>query len=127
MINSVEARVPFQDKNLINRFFFISNYLKFKTNNRKFLLKEMNILPKYIINRPKIGWFSPEKFFLETNLTKIIKEFFDEKKIKQQNIFNFNQTLKYFNKFPIENWKIKRQTLTIILFQIWYTNILKLD
>ena len=41
----------------------MSNYLKFKTNNRKFLLKEMNILPKYIINRPKIGWFSPEKFF----------------------------------------------------------------
>ena len=127
MINSVEARVPFQDKNLINRFFFISNYLKFKTNNRKFLLKEMNILPKYIINRPKIGWFSPEKFFLETNLNKIVKEFFDEKKIEQQDIFNFNQTLKFFNKFPIENWKIKRQTLTIILFQIWYTNILKLD
>ena len=47
------------------------------------------------------------------------------KKIEQQNIFNFNETLKFFNKFPIENWKIKRQTLTIILFQIWYDNILK--
>ena len=127
MINSVEARVPFQDKNLINRFFFMSNNLKFNTYNRKFLLKEMNILPKYIINRPKTGWFSPEKFFLETNLTKIVEEFFDEKEIEQQNIFNFNQLLKFFNKFPIENWKIKRQTLTIILFQIWYNNILKLD
>lgn len=127
MINSVEARVPFQDKNLIDRYFFLSNDLKFNILNRKFLLKEMNILPKYVISRQKTGWFSPEKFFLETNLNKIVKEFFDEKEIKQQNIFNFDQTLKFFSKFPLENWKVKRQTLTIILFQIWYNNILKLD
>ena len=62
MINSVEARVPFQDINLINRFFFVSNSLKFSNRNRKYLLKEMNILPKYITKRPKTGWFSPEKF-----------------------------------------------------------------
>ena len=127
MINSVEARVPFQDINLINRFFFVSNSLKFSNRNRKYLLKEMNILPKYITKRPKTGWFSPEKIFLETNLNKIIKEFFEKKKIESQNILNFNETLEFFNRFPSENWKIKRQTLTIILFQIWYDNILQLD
>jgi len=126
MINSVEARVPFQDINLINRFFFISNKLKFKLHNRKFLLKKMNFLPKYILNRPKTGWFSPEKIFLETSLNNIIKDFFNEDKIKSQNILNFEETLKFFKRFPIENYKIKRHTLTIILFQIWYDNILNL-
>ena len=100
--------MPFQDINLINRFFFMSNYLKFNTHNRKYLLKEMNILPKYIINRPKNRLVFSRKIFLETNLTKIIKEFFDEKKIEQQNIFDFDQTLKFLIKFPIENWKIKK-------------------
>ena len=127
MINSVEARVPFQDINLIKNFFFIPNNLKFSIQNRKFLLKEMNFLPKYVINRPKTGWFSPEKIFLETNLNNIISEFFDETKIKSQNIIDYNEIISFFKRFPKENWKIKRQTLTIILFQIWYDKVLRLD
>ncbi len=127
MINSIEARVPFQDINLINKFFFIPNNSKFSTRNRKYLLKEMDFLPKYIMKRPKTGWFSPERIFLETNLSSIISDFFEETKIKSQNIINFNEIINYFKRFPLENWKIKRQTLTIILFQIWYDKILKLD
>ena len=127
MINSVEARVPFQDINLIKNFFFIPNNLKFSIQNRKFLLKEMNFLPKYVINRPKTGWFSPEKIFLETNLNNIISEFFDETKIKSQNIIDYDEIISFFKRFPKENWKIKRQTLTIILFQIWYDKVLSLD
>ena len=87
----------------------------------------MNFLPKYVINRPKTGWFSPEKIFLETNLNTIISEFFDETKIKSQNIINYNEIINFFKRFPRENWKIKRQTLTVILFQIWYDKILNLD
>ena len=127
MINSVEARVPFQDINLIKKFFFIPNNLKFSIQNRKFLLKEMNFLPKYVINRPKTGWFSPEKIFLETNLNNIISDFFDETKIKSQNIIDYDEIISFFKRFPKENWKIKRQTLTIILFQIWYDKVLRLD
>ena len=126
MINSVEARVPFQDINLINRFFFISNKLKFKLHNRKYILKNMNILPKYILKRPKTGWFSPEKIFLETHLTNIIKDYFSEDKIRSQNLFNIEEIFNFFKRFPIENYKIKRHTLTIILFQIWYDRILNL-
>ena len=63
MINSVEARVPFQDINLINRFFFVSNSLKFSNRNRKYLLKEMNILPKYITKGQKLVGFLLKKFF----------------------------------------------------------------
>ena len=127
MINSVEARVPFQDINLIKNFFFIPNNLKFSIQNRKFLLKEMNFLPKYVINRPKTGWFSPEKIFLETNLNNIISDFFDETKIKSQNTIDYSEIISFFKRFPKENWKIKRQTLTIILFQIWYDKVLRLD
>ena len=126
MINSVEARVPYQDADLINQFFFISNKTKFSLFNRKYLLKEMNILPEYIIKRPKTGWFSPEKIFLDIHLENIIKDFFSENIIKNQNILNYNETIKFFEKFPKENYKIKRHTLTIILFQIWYNNILSL-
>jgi len=86
----------------------------------------MNILPRYILKRPKTGWFSPEKIFLETHLTNIIKDYFSEDKIRSQNLFNIEEIFNFFKRFPIENYKIKRHTLTIILFQIWYDRILNL-
>ena len=65
MINSVEARVPFQDVSLINKIFFTKNSKKFSFFNRKFLLKQNNFIPKYIKNRKKTGWFTPDRIFLD--------------------------------------------------------------
>ena len=115
MINSVEARVPFQDADLITKFFFTTNQKKFSLLNRKYLLKNINVLPKYILNRPKIGWFSPDRIFLDTHLESIIKDFFDEKKIKKQNIFNYHNLINFFKQYKIQGFKIKRQLITIIL------------
>jgi len=126
MINSVEARVPFQDIDLINKFFFIKNDIKFSLFNRKHILKNIGILPKYILSRPKIGWFSPEKIFLDNNLKLIIKDFFDETNIKNQQIFNYNFLIEFFKSYNYKTFKIKREMITIILFQIWYNKILKL-
>ena len=127
MINSVEARVPFQDTDIINQYFFLSNQSKFNLFNRKYILKNTNILPKYILNRPKLGWFYPEKNFLDNHLKSIIKDFFTEKKIREQNVFNYDNLLNFFNEYPKKTYKIKRELLTIILFQIWYDKILNLN
>ena len=89
-------------------------------------IDNLNILPEYILKRPKTGWFSPETIFLENNLKIIIQDFFDEKKIKNQNIFNYNKLLEFFEEYPKKTYKIKRQVLTIILFQIWYDKIIDL-
>ena len=94
MINSIEARVPFQDPGLI-KFFFTENSKKFSFFNRKYLLKKNNLIPKYIKNRKKTGWFTPENMFLETNLTKIISDVFVKNEIKNQDIFN-QKNLDYF-------------------------------
>ena len=126
MINSVEARVPFQDADLINKFFSISNEKKFSLFNRKYILKNIGILPKYILNRPKTGWFSPERIFLDNHLKNIIKDFFTESKIRKQNIFDYINLVKFFEEYPQKTYKIKRQILTIVLFQIWYDKILNL-
>ena len=127
MINSVEARVPFQDPDIINQFFFLSNQSKFSLLNRKYILKNTDILPKYIINRPKLGWFYPEKIFLDNHLRSIIKDFFTEKKIREQNVFNYDNLLNLFNEYPKKTYRIKRELLTITLFQIWYDKILNLN
>ena len=126
MINSIEARVPFQDIELINKLFFINNTNKFKFNNRKFLLKKIDIVPNYIKKRPKTGWFSPDRIFLDLNLNKIIETFFIKKEINEQNIFNYDELMKFFNSYYEKGFLIKRQIVTTILFQIWYKKVLSL-
>ena len=127
MINSVEARVPFQDIELIKSLFFIKNKLKFSFFNRKFLLKKNNFIPDFVKKRPKTGWFSPEKIFLDINLNSLRNIFFEESDINNQGIFNFTEVKKILDLYLDKGYLIKRQVLTLILFQIWYSKILKLD
>ena len=124
MINSIEARVPFQDSNLIKRFFFTENSKKFSFFNRKFLLKKNDLIPEYIKNRKKNGWFTPENIFLETNLTKIINDVFVKNEIKNQEIFDQKNLNSFFNSFKQKGFLLKREITTIILFQIWYNKVL---
>ncbi len=124
MINSIEARIPFQDPNLIESFFFTENSKKFSFFNRKFLLKKNNLIPKYIKNRKKTGWFTPENIFLETNLKKIISDVFVKNEIKNQDIFNQKNLDLFFNSFKEKGFLLKREITTIILFQIWYNKVL---
>ena len=126
MINSVEARVPFQGIGLINKLFFINNKYKFRFNNRKFLLKKNNIVPNYIKKRPKTGWFSPDRIFLDLNLNKIIETFFTKTEINEQNIFNYEELMNFFNSYYKRGFLIKREIVTTILFQIWYKKVLSL-
>ena len=127
MINSVEARVPFQDIDLINSLFFTRNKLKFSFLNRKFLLKKNNILPNFVKKRPKTGWFSPEKIFLDVNLNNLKNILFCESDINSQGIFNYIEVKKILDLYLNKGYLLKRQVITLILFQIWYNKILKLD
>lgn len=125
MINSVEARIPFQDISLIKKLFFIKNEKKFKFFSRKFLLKNNNLIPKYIKNRKKNGWFTPDNIFLEKNLNKIVNDVFLSSQISEQGVFNKQNLIKFFKSFDQKGYRIKREIITIILFQIWFNNVLK--
>ena len=125
MINSIEARIPFQDISLIKKFFFIKNKKKFKFFDRKYLLKKNDFIPDLIKKRKKTGWFTPDQMFLQNNFSRIISDVFSEEKIRKQKIFNEVELYKFFNSFKFLGYKIKRELITIILFQIWYDKVLK--
>ena len=126
MINSVEARVPFQDKSLIEKLFFTENIKKFSSFNRKFLLKKNNYLPRYIKKRKKIGWFSPDKLFLDSNLDSLRDNLFPQNEVENQQIFNQKNLNLLFDSYGDKGFLIKREITTIILFQCWYNKVISL-
>jgi asparagine synthetase B (glutamine-hydrolysing) len=94
MANSIEGRVPFQDITIVNKYFNLPLEKKINFFNEKILLKNINILPNYIRKRKKTGWLSPESIFIRGYLNNFIEDTFDEKTIRYQNIFNYDELIK---------------------------------
>ena len=110
------ARVPFQDSNLIKRFFFTENSKKFSFFNRKFI-KENDLIPEYIKNRKKMVGLLQKNIFLETNLTKIINDVFVKNEIKNQEIFDQKNLNSFFNSFKQKGFLLKRKLLQLFFFK----------
>ena len=95
MANSLEARVPFLDHNLIQKTIDLPKNIKIKKNKPKVLLKEIvkGLLPNEILNRKKQGFGLPLKEWFEEGLG------IDEKKI----IYEFVTETDFFDKNYIRN------------------------
>jgi asparagine synthase (glutamine-hydrolysing) len=124
MLNSIEARVPFQDKKLIEKYFGIDFKEKIDLLSVKKPLKKLNIIPDYVKNRKKRGWLSPESIFLRHYLEKIFFKTFEKKKILKQGLLNNNEIMKIYNLHKKGSY-FKKELITILIFQIWYDQLLK--
>lgn len=80
MAHSLEIRVPFLDKELVEYVLRIDPQLKFKNNINKSLLADSvkDLVPSEIIKRKKMGFELPFKYWFKNN----INQFNIDKKIK---------------------------------------------
>jgi asparagine synthase (glutamine-hydrolysing) len=122
MAHSVEARIPFQDINLVkhynsNNIINKISLFKGKVNLRK----SFSNLPSYVLNRKKSGWFLPEKVFLKDFIKFGFKNIFD----KNNTIF-LNNNL-FLKKNSSDNLKKieTNEIISAIMLQIWYNNVIK--
>ncbi len=123
MLNSIEARVPFQDIDLIKNVFPIPFKYKLDFFTEKKHLKNLNFVPNFIKKRKKSGWFSPESLFLRGYLEDLFLEFFDKEKIIKQGLFNSEQVNDLF-KLHKEGKYFKNELITLFMFQVWYEQML---
>ena len=80
MANSLEARVPFLDHNLVQKTIDLPKKIKIKKNKLKVLLKDIvkGLLPYEILNRKKQGFGLPLKEWFEDGLGINEKEIINE-------------------------------------------------
>jgi len=114
---SLEGREPLLDHKILE--FAARLPISFKKN--KSILK--NILDKYIPNelfeRKKQGFGIPINDWLRNDLKFLLDEYLDDKKIRDQNIFD----LKYIQKLKQLFFSGKnddRKIWTLLMFQMWY-------
>ncbi|HRO44685.1 asparagine synthase (glutamine-hydrolyzing) [Agriterribacter sp.] len=92
MAASVEVRVPFIDKEVIELAMKIPGKLKYKYKQSKYILKKVaeDYLPKEIIYRPKASFGAPIRSWISGELRPLVDELLSEDAVNQREIFNYN-------------------------------------
>jgi len=108
MANSVEARYPFLDKDLIEFVTTIPSDLKLKDFEEKYILKKMSekYLPPEIVKREKFGFVAPGSPYLLKRNIEYINDFLSYDRIKRQGFFNPEVVEKLKQQYNAEGFTI---------------------
>lgn len=91
MAASVEVRVPYIDKEVIQRAMRIPGEIKYQKKQPKYILKKAaeKFLPQEIIYRPKAAFGAPIRSWISGDLKGMVDDMLSEEKIKKRGILNY--------------------------------------
>lgn len=122
MAVSLETRVPFLDKDVVEFAWTLPiEYLR-SGNRGKLILRDVlyRHVPKELMERPKKGFSIPISDWLKKgDLNDWAKELISEKKIKEQGLIDHKTVNKLWDNFEKRGiWK--NSIWSILMFQSWY-------
>ena len=124
MLNSIEARTPFLDDQMINYIKNVPSKYLTKMTNSKILLKDIarKYIPDEIINRKKKGFVLPKESWLKKELKNQLIYFASKEFLSKQEIFSYSYLDNLLKKFFSSNKNINltEKTWTFFIFQFWY-------
>jgi len=99
MATSVEVRVPFIDKKVVEYGMNIPGNLKFKKGESKYILKKAaeKTLPYEIIYRPKASFGAPIRSWISNDLKYLVDDLLSQQNVEKRNIFNYDEIKKMIN------------------------------
>lgn len=122
MANSIEARAPFLDPNIIDFTSKLEPQILMPNLIDKEILKRMAIkyIPAEVINKPKKGFSIPVKKYFRGHWGVILKEFLNEGVSEELRIINSRGVLKLLDLHQKENiLQLDRLLFSIFAFEIW--------
>ena len=108
MANSVEARYPFLDRELLEYVTTIPPHLKLKDFQEKYILKKAcrGVLPDEIIDREKFGFVAPGSPYLLKRNIEYIDDSLSYETIKKQGYFNPETVERLKKEYTREGFRI---------------------
>lgn len=108
LANSVEARYPFLDRDIIEFSRTVPDNIKLRNYNEKYILKRVaeRLVPKEIINRPKFAFVAPGSQTLLRHANEYINDILSYETIKRQNVFNPDTVEELKRKYLRDEFKL---------------------
>ena len=128
MSNSIEARVPLLDHNLVEACFQAPSRFKIVNNQQRALFKYnfKGQINKKVLFKNKRTIADPQSFWLKNNLKNLTQDIFYDKEFNKHNFLDKKKFLKYYENFL--NYPKHFNTFFIfqvLIMELWINNILK--
>ncbi len=126
MMNSLEVRAPFLDKDVIEFVCRLPDHLKIKGIRTKYILKKAMAkkLPMNIINRPKKGFGVPISGWFKKELKPLLLDEFSPDKIRREGLFNSSVVERILGEHFAGKKDNRKEIWTLLMFQMWKKNYL---
>ncbi len=122
MANSVEARVPFLDNELVDFAMSLPINQRVRQGSMKYLLKKAmeGTVPDQILYGKKQGFGVPFEEWLKTGLNSYFYEVVNDRSIQQAGIFNTDEVLKLMKEH--ESGRVNNGNILwhVLNFSLWY-------
>ncbi len=122
MLNSLEVRVPYLDRNLVELAFSMNGNLKLNGLKRKYVLVETfkDILPPGLHKRSKQGFDVPIGDWFKKDLRDMFLSVVNEKSIRESGLFNFTSIKRIYDSHCSGSRDHSKELLNIFIFQWWF-------
>lgn len=122
MANSLEARIPFLDHNIVEFISQIPVNLKLRGLTTKYLLRKSaeNILPKEITARPKKAFYFPYQDIFDKNFDEYLNELFNQdSRLVTMGIINHKEIKNLCEKKQYNELLPSKQLMNLIILEHW--------
>jgi asparagine synthase (glutamine-hydrolysing) len=122
MMNSLEVRAPFLDKNVVELVNHFPIQFKFKGLERKFILKKLmeDKLPREIIYRKKKGFGMPIGEWIKGDMKPLIEEYLSKENINKMSLFDYSYIRKILDEHYTGKKDNRKQIWTLFVFAMWW-------
>ncbi len=122
MANSVEMRVPYLDRELVERVAVIPDRQKIRGLTRKSILREAfdGRIPHEIIRRKKTGFNPPVRFWVRNNLREYLHDVFSSRSFRDRGLFDLRmvENLVHENEKGVQDNALKIWALLVL--ETWH-------
>lgn len=121
MMNSLEVRAPFLDRDLMEFAFRLPMALKIKGFNLKYILKKALAprLPQSIVQRSKRGFMIPTSRYLKENLRDRVEDLLGEAHLTRQGLFRPEAVRRLWREHEAGIKDHRRELWTLLVLQLW--------
>lgn len=122
MANSLEARVPFLNLEMLELANRLPIELKLKGLTRKYLLRRImkGVLPDNIINRPKKGFNIPVAKWFRHELKGLLLDTLSRDRVQRQGLFRYEAVEALLSQHFSGKRDNRKQLWTLLVLQLWY-------
>ena len=127
MANSLEVRLPFLDKNVVNTALKLHPSLRVKGFTTKVALRNImrDRLPKRVVGMGKKGFAVPLSFWFQNSLKKFVNETLSADRLKSTGIISPEYVKQVIEQHLSGKKNLNRQIWSLICFVHWYDHAIE--